>query len=49
MARVFLEAFVVTRTITSGKTSVSAIRACSYGEKLSQLARKHFDKFTNDI
>ena len=24
-------------------------RACSYGQKLSRLPRKHFDKFTSDI
>jgi len=25
------------------------LRACSYGAKLSRLARKHFDKFTSEI
>ena len=25
------------------------LRACSYGQKLSRLARKHFDKFTSEI
>ena len=24
-------------------------RACSYGQKLSRLPRKHFDKFTSEI
>ena len=27
----------------------SIIRACSYGQKLSRLARKLFDKFTSEI
>ena len=26
-----------------------ALRACSYGKKLSRLARKHFDKLTSEI
>ena len=25
------------------------LKACSYGQKLSRLQRKHFDKFTNEI
>ena len=25
------------------------LRACSYGQKLSRLPRKHFDKFTSEI
>jgi hypothetical protein len=28
------------------KRATMTLRACSYGEKLSRLARKHFDKFT---
>ena len=28
---------------------LTAFRACSYGEKLSRLARKHFDTFTGEI
>ena len=25
------------------------VRACSYGQKISRLPRKHFDKFTSEI
>ena len=29
--------------------AVTILRACSYGQKFSRLARKHFDKFTSEI
>ena len=35
--------------ISFGERSVTRLRACLYGEKLSRLARKHFDKFTSEI
>ena len=28
---------------------IMRVRACSYGQKFSRLARKHFDKFTSEI
>jgi hypothetical protein len=29
--------------------NILSLRACSYGQKLSRLAGKHFDKFTSEI
>ena len=30
-------------------TQTSSLRACSYGQKLSRLARKHFEEFISEI
>ena len=30
-------------------SEICRLRACSYGQKFSRLARKHFDKFTSEI
>ena len=34
---------------SSSTNKITLLRACSYGQKLSRLARKHFDKFTSEI
>ena len=31
------------------KAQIHKLRVCSYGQKLSRLARKLFDKFTSEI
>ena len=37
------------RVLYYGSGHKKILRACSYGQKLSRLPRKHFDKFTNEI
>ena len=35
--------------VAAGLLRACCFRACSYGQKFSRLARKHFDKFTSEI